>query len=82
MDELDLTSAEAKATYKEIEEWVQEHYGFHVTNLNIAQVKQEMGIEMGENYNLSKSEDYEPKLVTPEKKEAIIDALKHFNMID
>ena len=36
MDELDLTSAEAKATYKEIEEWVQEHYGFHVTNLNIA----------------------------------------------
>ncbi len=31
MDELDLTSAEAKATYKEIEEWVQEHYGFHVT---------------------------------------------------
>jgi hypothetical protein len=26
MDELDLTSAEAKTTYKEIEEWVQEHY--------------------------------------------------------
>ena len=26
MDELDLTSAEAKATYKEIEEWVKEHY--------------------------------------------------------
>lgn len=44
MDELDLTSAEAKATYKEIEEWVQEHYGFHVTNLNIAQVKQKHGI--------------------------------------
>nr|WP_034500729.1 hypothetical protein [Butyrivibrio hungatei] len=36
MDELDLTSAEAKATYKEIVEWVQEHYGFHVTNLKIA----------------------------------------------
>jgi len=40
MDELGLTSAEAKATYKEIQEWVQENYGFHVTNLNIAQVKQ------------------------------------------
>jgi len=39
MDELDLTSAEAKATYKEIEEWGQEHYRFHVTNLNIAHVK-------------------------------------------
>ncbi len=45
MDELDLTSAEAKATYKEIEEWVQEHYGVHVTNLNIAQVKQNCYIE-------------------------------------
>ena len=37
---------------------------------------------MGENYNLSKSEDYEPRQVTPEKREAIIDALKHFNMIE
>ena len=27
MDELDLTSAEAKATYNEIRNWVQEHYG-------------------------------------------------------
>ena len=44
MDELDLTSAEAKATYKEIQDWVQEMYGFHVTNLNIAQVKQKHGI--------------------------------------
>ena len=33
MDELDLTSAEAKAMYKEIQEWVQEKYGVHVTNL-------------------------------------------------
>ena len=44
MDELDLTSAEAKATYKEIQDWVQEKYGFHVTNLNIAQVKQKYRI--------------------------------------
>lgn len=57
MDELDLTSAEAKATYKEIEEWVKEHYGFHVTNLNIAQVKQKHGIIERENYNKPKSED-------------------------
>nr|MCR5343018.1 23S rRNA (uracil(1939)-C(5))-methyltransferase RlmD [Butyrivibrio sp.] len=57
MDELDLTSAEAKATYKEIEEWVQEIYGFHVTNLNIAQVKQKHGIIERENYNKPKSEN-------------------------
>ena len=49
MDELDLTSAEAKATYKEIQDWVQEKYGFHVTNLNIAQVKQKHGIIEREN---------------------------------
>nr|MCR5331366.1 23S rRNA (uracil(1939)-C(5))-methyltransferase RlmD [Lachnospiraceae bacterium] len=54
MDELDLTSAEAKATYKEIQDWVQEKYGFHVTNLNIAQVKQKHGIIERENYNKPK----------------------------
>ncbi len=57
MDELDLTSAEAKATYKEIQEWVQEKYGFHVTNLNIAQVKQKQGIIERENYNKPKFAD-------------------------
>ncbi len=57
MDELDLTSAEAKATYKEIQDWVQEKYGFHVTNLNIAQVKQKHGIIERENYNKAKSAD-------------------------
>ena len=56
MDELDLTSAEAKETYREIEEWVREKYGFHVTNLNIAQVKQKHGIIERENYNKPKSE--------------------------
>ena len=70
------------ATYKEINEYVLEKYGFRLHSAYIAQVKREMGIEMGENYNLSKSDDYEPRQVTPEKREAIIDALKHFNMIE
>ena len=81
MDELDLTSAEAKATYKEIEEWVQEHYGFHVTNLNIAQVKQKHGIIERENYNKPKSEDSRRPGTTPEKEKAITEALKYFKMI-
>ena len=51
-----MTSAEAKETYREIEEWVREKYGFHVTNLNIAQVKQKHGIIERENYNKPKSE--------------------------
>ena len=81
MDELDLTSAEAKATYKEIEEWVQEHYGFHVTNLNIAQVKQKHGIIERENYNKQKSENSRQPGTTPEKEKAITEALKYFKMI-
>ncbi|SFC10193.1 23S rRNA (uracil1939-C5)-methyltransferase [Butyrivibrio sp. YAB3001] len=81
MDELDLTSAEAKATYKEIEEWVQEHYGFHVTNLNIAQVKQKHGIIERENYNKPKSEDSRQPGTTPEKEKAITEAFKYFKMI-
>ncbi len=81
MDELDLTSAEAKATYKEIEEWVQEHYGFHVTNLNIAQVKQKHGIIERENYNKPKSEDSKQPGCPEEKVKAIEDAMRHFQMI-
>ena len=81
MDELDLTRAEAKATYKEIEEWVQENYGFHVTNLNIAQVKQKHGIIERENYNKPKSENSRQPGTTPEKVKVITEALKYFKMI-
>lgn len=80
MDELDLTSAEAKATYKEIEEWVQEHYGFHVTNLNIAQVKQKHGIIERENYNKPESEDSRQPGCPEEKVRAIEEALKYFQI--
>ena len=81
MDELDLTSAEAKATYKEIQDWVQEKYGFHVTNLNIAQVKQKHGIIERENYNKPKSEKSGQPKCPKEKEIAIEEALKAFKMI-
>ena len=82
MDELDLTSAEAKATYKEIQDWVQEMYGFHVTNLNIAQVKQIHGIIERENYNKAKSADSKQPGCPEEKVKAIENAMRHFQMID
>ena len=86
MDELDLTSAEAKAMYNEIQEWVQEKYGVHVTNLNIAQVKQKHGIIERENYNKLKSNDMPPtkgrgRYIYEEKVKAIEDAMRHFQMI-
>ena len=80
MSELDVTGAESKATYKEIQEYVQNKYGLHVTNLYIAQVKQEFGIIERKNYNVGAGKSRVPQ-VTPEKREAIIDALKYFQMI-
>ena len=81
MDELDLTSAESKATYEEIREYVFEHTGLKVSHLYIAQVKQEYGIIERENYNKPKSENAKQPQCPPEKEKAITEALKHFGMI-
>ena len=57
LDELDLTSAECKATYAQIKAYVTEHTGLTVSSLNIAQVKNKCGIIERSNYNKAKSED-------------------------
>lgn len=80
LSELDISPAETKATYAEIEKYVKEKYGLHVTNLYIAQVKREFGIIERKNYNVGKEGHRIPQ-VTPEKRDAIIDALKYFQMI-
>ena len=81
MDELDLTSAEKKATYQEIKDYVLEHSGLKVSSLYIAQVKQKCGIIERENYNKPKSEDAKQPQCPPDKEKAIKEALKHFGMI-
>ena len=81
MDELDLTSAESKATYEEIKAYVLEHTGLKVSHLYIAQVKQKHGIIERENYNKPKSDDARQPQCPPEKEKAITEALKHFGMI-
>ena len=81
MDELDLTSAESKATYEEIREYVFEHTGLKVSHLYIAQVKQKCGIIERENYNKPKSENARQPQCPPEKEKAIKEALTHFGMI-
>ena len=58
LDDMDITSAETKATYDEIKKYVAEHNaGMKVSNLYISQVKRKCGIEVGKNYNLPKNED-------------------------
>ena len=81
MDELDLTSAESKATYEEIKEYVLGKHGLQVTNLYIAQVKRKCGIIERENYNKSQKEDVKKPQCPEEKEKAIRDALEHFGMV-
>ena len=81
MDDMDLTSAESKATYKQIQNYVLEKYGFKVSTLYIAQIKKKCGIESREHYNKSKKEKQVIPQCTPEKEEAIMDALRYFKMI-
>ena len=81
MDELDITSAESKATYEEIKDYVLEKHGLQVTNLYIAQVKRKCGIMERENYNKSQKEDAKQPQCPKDKEKAIMDALEHFGMV-
>ena len=81
LDELDATSAETKATYQEIKDYVLKEFGLKVSSLYISQVKRKCGIEVGENYNLPKSENARVPQCPKEKEEAIKAALKYFAMI-
>ena len=82
LDDVDITSAETKATYDEIKKYVAEHNaGMKVSNLYISQVKRKCGIEVGKNYNLPKNEDSRQPQCPEDKESAIVEALKHFKMI-
>lgn len=81
MDELDLTGAEKKAIYHEIKDYVLEHSGLKVSSLYIVQVKQKYGIIEREIYNKPNSKDAKQSQCPPEKKTAIMEALRHFGMI-
>ena len=82
LDNVDITYAETKATYDEIKKYVAEHNaGMKVSNLYISQVKRKCGIEVGKNYNLPKNEDSRQPQCPEDKESAIVEALKHFKMI-
>ena len=81
LDELDATSAELKATYQEIKDYVLKEFGLKVSSLYISQVKRKCGIEVGENYNLPKTENPKVPQCPKEKEDAIKAALKYFAMI-
>lgn len=80
LDELDITSAEKKATYRKIQEYVLKKYNLKISNLYISQVKRKCGLEVGENYNLSKKENQKIPQCPQDKEAAIRDALNYFAM--
>lgn len=81
MDEMDITSAELKATYDEIKGYILDKYNLKVSSLNIAQVKDKCAIKERENYNKPKNKDSRQPSCTKEKEKIIKEALKHFQMI-
>ena len=66
---------------EEIKVYVWEKHNMKVSSLYISQVKRKCGLEVGQNYNLSKSENPKVPKCPAEKEAAIMDALKHFQMI-
>lgn len=81
LDELDLTSAEAKATYDEIKDYILKEHGVKVSTLYIAQTKRKCGLEVGEHYNKSKKDEAKQAQCPEDKEKLIIEALRHFKMI-
>lgn len=81
LEDMDTDGFKKGAIYNAIRDWIKEKYGYRVTNLNIAQVKQKHGIIERENYNKPKSPDSKQPGCPEEKIKAIEDAMRHFQMI-
>lgn len=79
--EVQVTVAEAKATYAEIRAYVLEHTGMKVSSLYIAQIKRKYGIDVGIAYNKPEQNKNHVPVCPVEKELAIMDALKAFRML-
>ena len=81
LEDMDLSEFKGKATYEQIKAYVLEQTGLKVSSLYIAQIKKKCGLDVGENFNLAKSENARQPKCTPEKEEAIMQAFKHFGIV-
>lgn len=70
-----------RATYKMIQEYIENKYNFKVHTAYIAEVKRNLGLPMYDAPNAVEELKQERKHPTPEKVEAIKDALKYFRVI-
>lgn len=81
LEDMDMSGFQKGATYEQIKAYVLEHTGLKVSSLYISQIKRKCGLDVGQNYNLSKKEDAKVPQCPPEKEAAITEALKFFGMI-
>ena len=81
LEDMDLSEFKGKATYEQIKAYVLEQTGLKVSSLYIAQIKKKCGLDVGENFNLAKSENARQPKCTPKKEEAIMQAFKHFGIV-
>ena len=81
LEGMDTSGLQKGATYPEIKARVLEQTGLKVSSLYISQVKQKCGLEVRENHHKAKSENVKQPQCPKEKEDAIVEALKHFQMI-
>ena len=82
LEDMDMSGFQKGATYEQIKAYVLKHTGLKVSSLYISQVKRKCGLDVGQNYNLSKKEDAKVPQCPPEKEAAIMEALKHFQLLE
>lgn len=70
-----------KVTYKMIQEYVEKKYGFKVNTAYIAEVKRSLGLTMYDASNVTEELKQSRKQPPKEKAEAIMEALKYFEVI-
>lgn len=80
LEDMDMSGFQKGATYEQIKAYVLEKFELKVSSLYISQIKRKCGLDVGQNYNLSKKEDAKVPQCPPEKEAAIMEALKHFQM--
>lgn len=81
LEAMDITGFHEDATYDQIKSFALAKHGLKVSILCISQVKRKCGLDVGQNYNLSKKENAKVPQCPPEKEAAIMKVLKHFQII-
>lgn len=71
-----------KATYKMITDYVKEKYDLVVKSTTIAEVKRSLGFKVGDYSVKDEKTNYRKEKITPEKRQAVEDALRHFGVIE